>query len=177
MGIVVRTSGDPAAFAPELHKELGALDPSLAVASSATMDDMVSDTWNDRTVLTLLMVSFSAVVVILTIVGVFSVVTFSVSRQVREIAIHMAIGARREDVVRLVLGQSIRPVLAGVVVGLGGAWLLGRALSTLLYGVSAGDPRVLLTGVLCVVFVAAIGAYVPSRRASKIDPMMALRIE
>jgi putative ABC transport system permease protein len=177
MGVVVRTAGNPLAFAPTFRKQLWALDPSLPVASTETMEALVRETWNDRTFLTILIVSFTVVVVVLTVVGVFSVVTYSVSRQVRMIAIHMAVGAQSRDVVRLVMKQSARTVSAGVIVGLLGAWLLGRGLDTLTYGVSAGDPRVLLIGILGVAAVAAIGAYLPSRRAAAIDPMIALRLD
>ncbi len=176
MGIVVRTAGNPNAFAPTFYKELRAIDPNLPTASAESMEETVRSTWNDRRVLTILMVCFSGVVVALTIIGVFSVVRFSVSRQVREIAIHMAVGAERDDVVRLVMKQSARPVVAGLVLGLAGAWMLGRALSGLMYGVSANDPRVLIAATLGVLVVAGIAAYLPSRRAATLDPVVALRI-
>jgi putative ABC transport system permease protein len=177
MGVVVRTTGDPAAFAPVFRKELWALNPELPVASAETMEDTVRATWNDRNMLTMLMVSFSAVVVVLTIIGVFSVVRFSVSRQVREIAIHMAVGAQGGDVVRMVMRQSAAPVVAGVALGLTGAWMLGRGLAGLMYGVSASDPRVLVAAAAGVVAIAGIAAYLPSRRAAKLDPVVALRLE
>ncbi|MGH9348046.1 MAG: ABC transporter permease [Vicinamibacterales bacterium] len=177
MGVVVRTTGDPAAIAPVFRKELWALDPELPVASAASMDAIVKDTWKDRAVLTILLVSFTAIVVVMTIVGIFSVVRFSVSRQVRDIAIHLAVGARGDDVVRLVMGQSARPVAAGVVLGLVGAWMLGRGLASLIYGVSSSDPRVLLIGTTGVILVAALAAYLPSRRAATLDPVVALRVE
>jgi putative ABC transport system permease protein len=177
MGVVVRTAGDPMTFVPAFHKLLWALDPALPVAATESMEGLVRDTWNDRTFLTILIVCLTVVVVALTIVGVFSVVTYSVSRQVREIAIHMAVGAQKGDVIRLVMGQSARTVAAGVAFGLVGAWMLGRGLASLMYGVSASDPRVLLTAAVGVIIVAAIAAYLPSRRAANIDPMIALRIE
>jgi len=149
----------------------------LPVASAETMEDTVRATWNDRNMLTMLMVSFSAVVVVLTIIGVFSVVRFSVSRQVREIAIHMAVGAQGGDVVRMVMRQSAAPVVAGVALGLTGAWMLGRGLAGLMYGVSASDPRVLVAAAAGVVAIAGIAAYLPSRRAAKLDPVVALRLE
>jgi putative ABC transport system permease protein len=177
MGIVVQTTGDPTAFASVFRKELWALDPELPVASADAMEDVVTATWNDRRVLTILMLGFSAVVVLLTIVGVFSVVRFSVSRQVREIAIHMAVGAQGGDVVRLVMGQSTWPVVAGVAAGLLGAWMLGRGLASLVYGVSATDPRMLLGGAVGIILIAGVAAYLPSRRAATLDPVVALRIE
>lgn len=177
MGIAVRTTGDPLAFLPVFRQALWGLDPALPVASADSMEDVVSNTWNDRTFLTIVIVSLSAVVVLLTVIGVFSVVRFSVSRQVREIAVHIAVGAQRRDVVRMVMGQAARPVAAGVILGLGGAWLIGRTLAGLMYGVSASDPRVLLAGTVGVVIVAAIGAYLPSRRAARLDPALALRLE
>ncbi len=177
MGVVVRTTGDPLAFAPTFRKQLWSLDPELPVASVNSMDDMVKDTWSDRTFLTILMVFFALVAVALTIIGVFSVVSFSVSRQVREIGIRMAMGARSDDVVRLVMGQSARAVAAGVVLGLIGAWMLGRAIASQMYGVSAGDPWVLVGGAVFVGIVAGLGAYLPSRWATRIDPTSALRVE
>jgi predicted permease len=177
MGVAVRTEGSPMAFAPAFRKQLWALDPALPVASTESMEKMVRDTWNDRSFLTILIVCFTVVVVALTIVGVFSVVTYSVSRQVRVIAIHMAVGAQRRDVLRLVIGQSARTIVAGVALGMVGAWMLGRGLAGLVYGVSASDPRVLLTAAVGVVIVAGIGAYLPSTRAARIDPMIVLRIE
>jgi putative ABC transport system permease protein len=177
MGIVVRTDGDPVAFAPTFRKQLWALDPELPVTSVGAMDDWVEATFRDRIFLTGLMVLFAAVAVTLTTLGVFSVVSFSVSRQGREIGIRMAMGARRDDVVRLVMGQSASAVLAGVVLGLTGAWMLGRGLASLVYGVSASDPWVLLAGAVGVGLVAGLGAWLPSRRAAKINPMMALRVD
>jgi hypothetical protein len=177
MGIVVRTAGNPLAFAPAFRKQLWALDPALPVASTKAMADMVRDTWNDRTFLTLLIVCFAIVVVVSTVVGVFSLTTYAVSRQARDIAIHMAVGATSGDVIRLVMEQVARTVAAGVMVGLLGAWMFGQGLAALLYGVSASDPRVLVSGVVAVVVVAALGAYLPSRRAACVDPLIALRFE
>jgi putative ABC transport system permease protein len=177
MGLVVRTGGTPAAFAPEFRKHLWALDPALPVASTESMDDLVRDTWNDRSFLTMLLVCFTVVVVVLTIVGIFSVVTYSVSQQVKVFAIHMALGAQRADVLRLVLAQSARTLVAGVASGLAGAWMLGRGLEGLLYGVSATDPRALLIAIAAVILVAAIGVSLPSWRAANVEPMTSLRIE
>jgi predicted permease len=177
MGVVVRTDGDPLAFAPAFRKQLWTLDPALPVASTKAMTDMVRDTWNDRTFLTIIIVGFAVVVVVATIAGVFSLMTYSVSRQVREIAIHMAVGAQFGDVIRLVMREAARTVGVGVVLGLVGAWMFGRGLASLMYGVSASDPSVLLIGALVVVVVAGLGAYLPSRRATKVDPLIALRTE
>ncbi len=177
MGVVVKTTGDPAAFESAFRKELWALNPDLPVASAETMEETVRATWNDRRMLTILMVSFSTVVVALTVIGVFSVVRFSVSRQVRELAIHMAVGAEGGDIVRLVMRQSTAPVVAGVALGLGGAWLLGRGLAGLMYGVSATDPRVLIAAAAGVMVIAGIAAYLPSRRAATLDPVVALRLD
>ena len=177
MGVVVRTAGDPLAFAPEFRRQLWTLDPELPVESLGSMEERVEYTWRDRSLLTTLMVFFAAAAVGLTVLGVYSVVTFSVSRQAREIGIRMAMGARRDDVVRLVVGQSVRAVAAGVVLGLLGAWMLGRGLASLIYGVSATDPWVLLGGAVGVGGVASLGAWLPSRRAARIDPIRALRVE
>lgn len=177
MGIVVRTQGDPLVFAAEFRKQLWALDPELPIASLDSMENMVEATWSDRGFLTIMLGLFTLAVVVLTAVGVFSVVTFSVSRQVREIGIRMALGARGEDIVRMVMGQSARTVVAGVLLGLGGAWMLGRSLASLMYRVSASDPLVLAAGAIGLAVIAAVGTYLPSRRAARIEPAPALRIE
>lgn len=177
MGVVVRTSGDPAAFAPTFSRQLWALDPQLPIASLESMTDMVKATWSDRRFLAVLIGSFAVVVVALTLVGVFSVVTFSVSRQVREIGIRMALGARSEDVIGMVMRQAARTMVVGLALGLLLAWMLSRGLAGLMYGVSANDPWGLGLGAVGVAAVAALGAYLPGRRAAKIDPVAALRTE
>jgi predicted permease len=177
MGVVVRTAGDPLAFVPEFRRQLWALDPELPIESVASMEQRVAYTWRDRSLLASLMVFFAATAVALTVLGVYSVVTFSVNRQAKEIGIRMAMGARRNNVVRLVVGQSARAIAAGVALGLLGAWMLGRGLASVIYGVSATDPWILLGGAIGVSAIAALGAWLPSRRAAKIDPMLALRVE
>src|SRR5262249_54629487 len=153
------------------------LDPELPVASIDSMDHMVSVTFSDRTFLATLLVLFAVVAVVLTTLGVFSVMSFSVRQQVREIGIRMAMGARSDDLLHLVMGQAARVALTGVVFGLCGAWLLARGLASQVYGVSAADPWVFLGGAVLVGLVACFGAYLPSRWASRIDPVAALRIE
>ena len=115
MGVVVRTAANPQAFAATFRTQLRALDPALPVASTKTMADMVRDTWSDRTFLTALIGGFAAVVVVSTIVGVFSLMTYAVSRRQREVAIHMAVGARPSEVIRLVMGDAARLIVVGLV--------------------------------------------------------------
>jgi putative ABC transport system permease protein len=177
MGVAVRTAGDPAAFGPTFSKQLWALDPQLPIAALDTMSNMVRATWSDRRFLAVLIGSFAAVVVVLTLVGVFSVVTFSVSRQVREIGIRMALGAGSDQVVGLVMRQSARTIVVGLALGLTVAWMLSRGLAGLMYGVTANDPWGLGLGAVGVALIAGLGAYLPSRRAAKIDPVAALRAE
>src|ERR1700687_6124083 len=177
MGVAVRTSGEPVAFARVLRGNLWALDPDLPASSVDAMEHMVTTPFNDRSFLATLLVLFALVAVALTALGVFSVMSFSVSQQVREIGIRMAMGARSEEVLHLVMRQAARVALTGVAFGLCGAWLLGRGLASLIYGVSAADPWVFLGGAVFVGLVAALGAYLPSRWASRIDPVAALRIE
>jgi len=177
MGIVVRTADNPQAFAGTFRTQLRTLDPALPVASTKTMVDMVRDSWSDRTFLAALIGGFAAVVVVSTIVGVFSLMTYAVSRREREVAIHMAVGARPGEVIRLVMGDAVQLIVVGLVTGLAGAWIFGQSLRSLIYGIDAGDPRVLLIGVLIVVGVAGLGAYLPSRRAASVDPLIALRVE
>lgn len=177
MGVVVRTAGDPLAFAPEFRRQLWALDAELPVVTLDSMERMVDATWKDRSLLARVMVFFSVVVLVLTLVGVFAVAAYAVSRQVREIGIRMALGAQRDDVLRLVMGQSAWAVGAGVALGLLGAVVLGRALASQLYRVSPGDPLAFAAGAVGLALVAALGTYLPSRRATRVDPATVLRVE
>lgn len=124
-----------------------------------------------------LLTGFSALALILTAVGLYGITAYSVAQRTQEIGIRMALGAKRRDVLRLILGQGTRLVLIGEVIGMAGALVLARLITSLLYGVQANDPWVFAFVGTVLAVVALLACYIPARRAAKTDPMIALRYE
>jgi putative ABC transport system permease protein len=177
MTLVVRTAGDPHALVSAVRKEVQSMDGNAPVFSVRTVEEyMARSVASTRFNMTLL-AAFAAVALLLTAVGLYGVISFSVSQSTREIGIRMALGARTSDVLKLIIGQGMVLTIAGVVVGLGAAYWLTRLMSSLLFGVGATD-FVTYAGVsLLLLAVAALACYIPARRASKVDPVVALRYE
>jgi predicted permease len=175
--LVVRTSGDPHALVPSVRKEVQAMDANAPVFGVSTAEENMFRSVESTSFNMTLLASFAAVALVLTAVGLYGVISFSVSQSTREIGIRVALGAQGWDVVRLVMGQGMILTLAGIVLGLAAAYALTRVMAALLFGVGATDPAT-FTGVsLLVVAVAALACYVPARRATKVDPIVALRYE
>ncbi len=177
MQLVVRTEGDPMAFASAVCQQVWALDKSLPVKEIRTMDQMLEGLVATRRFNMLLLAILATVALLLAVVGIYSVISYTVAERTHEIGIRMALGARAGDVLMLVIRQGLTLTLAGVGIGLIASLFLTRVLSSLLFGVTATDPltfaliSALLPGV-------ALGAsFVPARKATKIDPMVALRYE
>ena len=177
MLVVLRTAGDPLALAPAVKQALAAVDPSLALGRVATMDDRVADTLARPRVNALLLAGFAASALMLAALGIYGVIAYSMIQRTRELGIRMALGARAEDVLRLVLRQGMAPVLAGLALGLGGAAVASRVLRGLLYGVASTDPATYLAVAVFLSAVALVASYLPARKASLADPVDALREE
>jgi putative ABC transport system permease protein len=175
--LVVRSTGDPTSLGSAIESEVRSLDKNAVVSQVQTMEQVVSDSTAQPRFYLLLLATFAAVALVLAAVGIYGVMSYSVSRRTHEIGIRMALGAERRDVLRLVVGQGMVLALAGTAVGLLGALGLTRLMASLLYGVKPYDPATFLvvSVVLCLVALAA--NYIPARRATKIDPMVALRYE
>jgi putative ABC transport system permease protein len=177
MTILVRTSNDPLALLSTIRNQLQQLDRELPMSAVATMDQLLADSLSRARFTMLLLGIFALVALVLAAVGVYGLIAYSVTQRTQELGIRMAIGAQRRDVLRLVLEQGTRLTLLGVAVGVLAALALSRLLGGLLFGVSATDPLTFagVAGLLAVV--ALLACFVPARRATRVDPMVALRYE
>jgi putative ABC transport system permease protein len=175
--LVVKTSVPPLRAIESIRKIIGGLDPSLAVIRPRTMNDVISDSMLDTSLETLLLSVFAALAVLLAAVGLYSVLAFLVSQRNHEIGIRMALGARQNDVLRLVLGNGTRLIAIGEVIGLGAALWLTQLIRSLLFGVSANDPMTFVAVTVLLGLVAVIACYIPARRAARVDPLAALRYD
>ncbi len=153
------------------------LDPALPVANVRTMDEVMSATQSRPRFLTILLTLFSAVALVLAVVGIYGVISYSVAQRTREFGLRMALGAQRAEVLSLVLKRGMLLGLIGVIVGLAGALSLTRFLSGLLFGVTPTDPITFGAVSLLLAAIAFLASYIPARRATKVDPMEALRHE
>ena len=175
--LVVRASGDPAMLAESIRREVHAVDPNEPVFSVRTMDAVVSSALAQRRFTMLLLAMFATTALALSAIGIYGVMAYFVTQRTHEIGIRLALGASRRDVLGLVLGQGIRLAAAGVVFGLIGAMAITRAIETLLFDVSPRDPATLVTLSIALTAVALLACYVPARRATRVDPIRALRHE
>ena len=167
----------PASLAPAVREAIGSLDRSVPVTQLQTMDDVV-DSANARPRFTLvLLATFAGVALVLASIGIFGVISYAVTRRTHEIGVRLALGATPANVVSLIIGQGMRVVLGGVVVGLGGALLVTRLMRTMVYGVTVTDPLTYAGVAMLLVGVALVASYIPARRATRIDPLSAMRAE
>jgi putative ABC transport system permease protein len=175
--VLVARGRAPADAVSAVRAQLRALDPELPVFNVAALEDVVARSVASRRFAAVLLTAFAAMAVFLALVGIYGVIAHGVGQRSREIGVRMALGARGAQVVAAVLRRSLTAVAAGLVLGIAGAVAAGRAMSGLLYGVAAGDPRTLAAAALAVVGVAALAAYLPARRAASLDPLIVLRSE
>src|SRR5438105_6971476 len=174
MGLVIRTAGDPAAFATTLRREVQALDKDQPIYNVRTMDDVVMNSLGTRRVSMELFAVFAIAALLLAALGIYGVMAYTVTQRTQEIGIRMALGAQRSDVLGLVVRQGMTLAAIGVVAGLAGAFALTRLLAHLLFGVAATDPLTFVAIPLLLLFVALVACYLPARRAARLDPTIAL---
>jgi putative ABC transport system permease protein len=175
--LAVRSSHDVAKFALPIQRVFAQLDPELAVADILTMDQLLGKLTLDASFDMTLLVAFAGLSLALAAVGLFGVLSYIVAQRTHEIAIRMALGAQQGDVLRMVVRQGMVPALIGMGMGIAGALALTRVLASLLYGVRPDDPLTFALVLQILGGVALVATYIPARRATKVDPMMALRYE
>jgi putative ABC transport system permease protein len=175
--LVIRTAADPRAVMADVQRELRGVDPTVAVENVKTLDQVRADSVATRTFAMQLLVGFSIVASILTLVGVYGVLSLSVASRRREIAVRSAIGAQGRDIRRLVFTDAFRLIAGGVVAGVVAAIVLSRALTTFLFEVESTDPSTLIGVGLLFAIVALLACWMPTHRAAQIDPLEALRSE
>ncbi|MCI0662938.1 MAG: ABC transporter permease [Acidobacteria bacterium] len=175
MALVVRTGNNPQSLVPAVRDEIKKLDRDLPVYNIRTMDQVLGSVLERERFTMLLMSIFATVALVLAAVGLYGVMSYSVNQRTHELGIRMALGARRRDVMLLVVGQGIKLAATGVVIGLAGAFALTRMMKTLVFGISATDPLTFSIIALLLTLVALLACWIPARRATKVDPMIALR--
>ena len=175
--LVVRTAGDPRALEPALREAVRAIDPAQPVFGVQTMEESVSRSLGDRRFSLSLLGAFAALAVVLALVGIYGVMSYSVSQRTREIGIRMALGAAQSHVLGLVVAQGAKLAALGVAIGITVALALSRVLRTLLFGVTATDPVTYAVIGIALAVVALGACWLPARRAARVDPAIALRAE
>ncbi|MDQ3252890.1 MAG: ABC transporter permease [Acidobacteriota bacterium] len=176
--LVMRTaSSDPAGLASAVRNAIRELDKDQVVGAMGTMDELVAESVAPRRFNMTLLAAFASVALVLASIGIYGVMAYSVTQRTHEIGIRMALGAQRSDVLRMVIRQGMLLAFVGVAVGLVAAFALTRVMASLLYGVSATDPMTFIGVAMLLAIVALLACYIPARRATKVDPMVALRYE
>jgi putative ABC transport system permease protein len=177
MGIALRAAAEPTALAVAARDEVMKLDPTLPVSNIKTVERMIHEITSPKRIVTAMMSVFAAIALLLAGVGLYAVMATAASQRTHEIGVRMALGARARDILWLVTGQGLKLTLAGLALGTAGAFALTRVMKPLLYGVTATDPLTFILISLSLAGVALLACLIPARRATKVDPMIALRCE
>jgi predicted permease len=176
-GLAVRTFGDPGSMTKSITAVVLSVDPDLPLDQVKTMDQLVNESLAGDRFSTVLFASFAGVALLLAAIGIYGVMSFAVAQRTHEIGLRMALGAGPNQVLRLVLKEGMLLAFAGLVVGLAGTYFVGRVMKTLLYQVNATDPAAISSVAAVLLLSALCACYVPARRATQVDPMVALREE
>ena len=175
--VAIRTSGDPRLLIASVKRELKAQDPDVAASSMRAMEEVVAGSLADRRFNTLLLEVFGAAALLLALTGIYSVAAFAVVERTREIGVRLSLGSTRSGILRLVAGQALYPVGLGLLLGVGAALVFGRLLSGLLFGVAPNDAGTLAAATASLGFTACLASVLPAWRATRIDPVRALRAD
>ena len=177
MLFAVRTTSENAPLIPAVKAEVADIDPTVAVADFWTMDSLLQDSYALQRFSLQLLGGFAVVALLLTVIGIYGVISQATSQRTHEIGLRLALGAQRGDVLRLILGQGLKLTFGGLLLGAAGAFAATRLMQGLLFGVSPTDPVTFLSVAALLVAVAAVACFIPARRAAAVDPMVALRDE
>jgi putative ABC transport system permease protein len=177
MTIAVRTAGEATSVVNAIAGVVRQMDPDLVFANVRTMEEVVARSVAERRLTMLLLTVFAGAALLLAAVGIYGVIAYSVTQRTQEIGIRMALGAQRGDVLRMIVGQAMALTLTGILIGGVGALLLTRLMTGLLFNVEPGDPLTFLAVAVVLGIVAACASYVPGRRATRVDPVIALRAD
>jgi len=175
--LTVRTSVDPLSVATSVKEKVWAIDRNVPIANVQTMEQVVQAGVVQQRFYTIMLGSFAFVALALGAVGIYGVISFSVGQRTKEIGIRMALGAGGPDIVRLVIRNGVALTMIGIVLGIAGAVALTRVLATLLFEVSTTDPFTFASVAFVLVSSSLLACYIPARRATKVDPLVALRYE
>ncbi len=177
VAVVIRTHDDPAAIMPPVRRAVSDLDPGAVIYSVQTMNEVLSNSLAPRRLSMIMLAAFAALALAMSCVGIYGVTSYLVGERTREIGVRMALGAQRSDVLRLVLRHGTQMAILGVMIGTAAALALTRLMSNQLFGVTAHDPLTFAGVALLLLFIAIFACYIPARRATRIDPIIALRYE
>jgi putative ABC transport system permease protein len=177
MNLVIRAPDIGEQVVPAVRKELAELDSRLALAEIKTMDRLISERRSPQATIMWMLVIFGAAALSMAAVGMFAVMAYAVTQRTHEIGVRMALGAQSTDVLKLILGRGVRLTAVGLGIGLAGAFALTRFMRNLLYDVSPGDPLTFLAVAVILTGFALMACYIPARRATSVDPLIALRCE
>ena len=177
VAVVLRTKGDPTAVMGSVRRAVAEIDPREVVYGVETMDEVVSNSFSARRLSMILLSAFAALALALACVGIYGVISYLAGQRTHEIGIRMALGAQPRQVLRMILGQGLKLALLGVAIGIVAAFALTRLMASLLFGVSAYDPLTFAGVAILLLLVALAACYIPARRATRVDPMVALRHE
>jgi putative ABC transport system permease protein len=177
MTLAVRVGGDPLQMAAAVRGQVRAADKEIPILNLQTMERLIDKSVAPRRFNMLLLGLFALVGLALAAVGLYGLISYTVTQRTREIGVRMALGANRADVLRLVVGEGMKLALIGALIGLGGALALTRLLKTLLFGVSATDPLTFIVIAALLIIVALLACWIPARRAASMDPLVSLRVE